>query len=1118
MNRRARVFFVTLFISFSIAPALFAQRTQGSISGTVFDASGAVVPGAKVTVTEEATSAARTVASDAEGRYTFDLLSVGSYTVSAELQGFAKFEQKGVFLDANQKLKLDVTLRPGAVTQTISVTEAPPLISTQTGEVGHVVSAEQTTELPAVSRNFQILNYLKPGVSSNEQIGGLTGLGVGLATNTGVSVNGTRASQLNWMVDGAVNMDMGSNENVLVFPGLDNIQEVKIAENSYGAEYGRNVGAAINIVTKSGTQTFHGGVWEFFRNDALNARNFFTPGKAKLRWNNFGGNVGGPVFWPGKYNSDRTKTFFFFSDDYRVARFGNIKQGEVPDAAMRSGDFSELLNLNNTFFPGQTVVLSDPTGRNCVVNNVIQALGSDSQPCLDSAALGLEKLIALPNRPGQSPNFVTALANKMFYQEQIFRVDHRISEKMQLMVRFIQDETVMGAPSIWDPDVFNFVGNDMRQPSKMASIQLTNSLSPSSVNTFQINYTNNTITQDPHEFVKGIADRSDLGITKVFPIDPKEGGNFFPFTGFQNFAGPNFGLPWGNRENLYEYRDDYSKVYGAHTIRAGGRFFKGQKNEPPGGNNVQGSFFFTNGGTNTTGLDYANFLLGYAFEYQEKSKLGKDYARWTDIEWYVADNWKIRPNLTVDYGIRHQIFLNPTEHRNQLSLFDPRRFDPAKSPVVNPDGTLTIGPNYDPLNGLIIAGDPKLPLGLTQNHYDTFGPRISFSWDPFNTAKTAIRGGFGTYYDRNRVTIYTNAGQNPPFLTNLTVFNTRLDNPGGTAATLFPPSLVSLDLTQVPSKVFNWSLGVQRLLPGAFTLDVSYIATRGIHLERNRDWNEPPPSAAPVSPDFRRPYLGYSGIIVNEKSASSTYHSLQVNVNRRFQRGIAVEASYTWSRALTDTSASFELAQNSYDLRPEWSPSSFDRTHMFVFNYIWDVPFGKSLTGIAKTFLGGWEVSGITSFQTGPPATAVLGSDVGGIGFTNPGGGGNTPLPGQGQRGDAVQGQDPNTGPKTAEQWFNANAFSLPAAGTLGNVGKNNIRLPGINNWDFSMIKNFAMRWYGGRFLGETAKWQFRAEMYNIFNHTQFKDLNTTFGAPGFGSAQDARDPRIIQFGLKLSW
>jgi len=724
MNRRARVFFVTLFISFSIAPALFAQRTQGSISGTVFDASGAVVPGAKVTVTEEATSAARTVTSAAEGRYTFDLLAVGSYTLSAEMQGFAKFEQKDIFLDANNKLKVDITLRPGTLSQTISVTETPPLISTETGEVGHVVSGEQTTELPAVSRNFQIFNYLKPGVSSNEQIGGLTGLGVGLATNTGTSVNGTRASQVNWMVDGAVNMDMGSNENVLVFPGLDNIQEVKIAENSYGAEYGRNVGPAINIVTKSGTQAFHGAGWEFFRNDALNARNFFTADRAKLRWNNFGFNVGGPVFWPGKYNSDRTKTFFFISDDYRVARFGTIKQGEVPNAAMRAGNFSELLSPNNTFFPGQTIVLTDPTGTGCIApgSNIIQPA------CIDANALAMENRMGLPNRVG-SPNFVTDLANKMFYQEQIFRVDHRFNDKMQLMVRFIQDETVMGAPSIWDPDVFNFVGNDMRQPSKMASITLTNSLSPTSVNTFQMNYTNNTITQDPHEFVKGIAGRADLTIKKLFPINPAEGGQYFPQITFQNFAGPNLGLPWGNRENLYEYRDDYSKVYGAHTIRAGGRFFKGQKNEPPGGS-VQGIFNFINGGATTTGFDFANFLLGDAFQYKEGSKLGKNYARWTDLEMYVADNWKVRPNLTIDYGVRYQLFLNPTEHRNQLSLFDPPRFDPTKAPPVSPDGSIPAGSVYDPLNGLILAGNPTSPWGL---------PKTTILCSPLGSAFRGIR-------------------------------------------------------------------------------------------------------------------------------------------------------------------------------------------------------------------------------------------------------------------------------------------------------------------------------------------------------------------------------------------
>lgn len=1111
MRVQRRFTFSFLVLLPFVAPNLLAQRTQGSVSGTVLDTSGAVVPSAKVTITELATGAARSIDSDNEGRYGFDLLPVGSYSLSAEMQGFQRFEQKGIFLDANQRLKLDIMLRPGALTQTVSVTETAPVISTETGEVGHIVSGEQATELPAVSRNFQILNYLKPGVSSNEQIGGLTGLGVGLATNTGTSVNGTRASQVNWMVDGAVNMDMGSNENVLVFPGLDSIQEVKIAENSYGAEYGRNVGPAINIVTKSGTQTFHGGIWEFFRNDALNARNFFTADKAKLRWNNFGGNIGGPVFWPGKYNSDRTRTFFFFSDDYRVARFGTIKQGEVPSAAMRNGDFSELLSPNNTFFPGQSITLTDPTGKGCITANVI------SSACIDPNAQGLQKRIDLPNRVG-SPNFVTDLANKMFYQEQTFRGDHRINDKMQLMVRFIQDETVMGAPSIWDPDQFNFIGNDMRQPSKMASITLTNTLSPTSVNTFQMNYTNNTITQDAHEFVKGIAERADLTIKKLFPINPVEGGQYIPFVYFQNFAGPGVGLPWGNRENLYEYRDDYSKVRGAHTLRAGGRFFKGQKNEPPGGN-VQGSYFFSNGGGTTTGLDYANFLLGDVFEYTEGSKLGKNYARWTDIEMYVADNWKIRPNLTVDIGVRHQLFLNPTEHRNQLSLFDVNRFDPSKAPPVDPSsGAIPAGAVYDPLNGLVLAGDPKFPLGLTQNHYNTFAPRLSFSWDPFKNGKTAIRGGFGSYYDRNRVTIYTQAGGNPPFVSFPVIFNTTLDNPGGTSATNFVPNLTNLDFTQVPSKIYNWSFGVQHLLPGSFTLDVSYVATRGLHLERDRDWNQPAPSAAPVFPYSRAPYLGYGTILTNEKSASSTYHSLQVNVNRRFQRGLALEASYTWSRALTDSSASFESAQDSYNLRAEWGPTAFDRTHMFVVNYIWDIPFGKSFSGAPKFFLSGWEMSGITSFQTGPTATAVLGNDNAGVGFVSNGGGGNTPLPNQGQRANAVAGQDPNSGPKTAEEWFNINAFSQPAAGTFGNVGKDNIRLPGINNFDFSLMKNFDMRWFSGRFQSETARWQFRAEMYNMWNHTQFHNLNTTFGIPGFGAVQSARDPRIIQVGLKLLW
>jgi carboxypeptidase family protein/TonB-dependent receptor-like protein len=1147
MRKSLLLVFVLCSLLASVAPA-FAQRTTASVRGTVTDPSKAIVPGATVTVTNRDTGLTRTTTTNAEGVYSVSELPVGRYSVAVELQGFKTATRTDIVLNVADDLKIDFELSAGALSETVSVSAESTPVKTVGGDVSGVITGQQVRELPLNGRNFLQLATLMPGVSAPDF---LNVKDKGLLGGSDLSVSGGGVTSNMWTVDGANNNDVGSNRTILVYPSVDAIEEFKILRNSYGAEFGQAGGAQINIVTRGGTNEFHGSGFYFGRNDKLDAKNYFLE-KAKqpkdeLRRNDFGWTLGGPIM--------KNKIQFFASQEWNKEKRGTPRAFFVPTAAERAGNF------NGPAIPGCTnrtpidPLTGAPFPGNQIPSNRLSPGGQ--------AFLNLYPLPNVAPAAGSCNNWVTSVTTPIDYRQENARLDYTISNSSRLMVRYTQDSWQNNAPSLytnlWGDDPFPAVDSNWDQPGRSFVASLNQNIGNRAVNTLQFSYSANKITVTRGGDVALNARINQL-IPSIFPSSGHEypGDEGHPvFWGGGGYAALWNEAPFHNNQDLYVFKDDYTLVFGKHMVKAGGLFSTNKKNEDVGGyGSFEQSSFWGSGGLpgwgSTTGNILSDFLLkDMTFGFSEASGQRQVPQRWRDLEFYVSDSWKASPRLTVDYGVRYSIFYNPYAADNRIMSFDPAAFrtaladDPCNG-LLQPPGTSwcqqagakggTTGPNRS----------------LFPEDYHNIAPRVGVAWDVNGDGKSAVRAGVGQFYLRERLSPGLNVGNNPPFIktvSGLRTLDSNADPCGCFGTTLGTPNSGREQSAKTPNN-WQWNVSYQREIFKHTTWDIGYVGNKGLDLLRTSDINQVLPgdnnhngiddrreyvlTNSQGAAGLLRPYgvFGDHRITMWEHTGHSMYHSLQTQVVSRWGAS-QLQLSYTLSRnranvALDDSSGGLSQSESRLDrtnAAADDGYASTDRRHVFNAALVLAGPTFEDQHGMRAALLGGWEVGTIVQAASGQAMTIY----TGGLPTFNggPSGTGYT----DNQRPNIVPGVSCRANDSTnQEQILNPGAVTLNdfQLGTIGNEPRGYCRGPGLFQTDLAFYKTMH--------ASSRAQVQLRFEIFNVFNNTNFlsNGINTSLSlqsvtldaaqtkitayTPGgtFGQATRTRDARQAQFGLKI--
>jgi len=1103
-----------------LAMAAWGQDTA-SIVGTVTDPSNAAIPAAKVLITNSDTGLVRSITTNTTGNYVAPELPIGHYRVRVEAAGFKTYERTGIALSVNDTVRADANLQVGESQESVTVEANQVQVQADSNEISKTITADQVADLATNGRNVIQLATMVPGAAAS-----IPDFDSPMAQNQNrsISFNGQRPDHNNWLINGGEAYDRGGGGILIVSPSQDAIEEFKVMTSNFAADLGQSSGGMISMATKSGTKQYHGSAFEYVRNDAFDANTFFAnlnhAAKPELRYNTFGFNLGGPV---PKIGHEK-KTFFFYNMEWRrLVQGGQINATSVPVAA-KGGDFSYLsspIHVPNTADPAAISRFAQyglTPGQNFPGNKIPAGL-------LDANAQALLSAGLFPAANAANNLYYAVNNNVTNYREETARVDHQIGSKLNLMASLIYDNGIQSqAPPLWAGGTYPTAGSVMSVPSWAGVVHATYTISPTLLNEASFNFNGNNI------------DVNDVGLYK------KPTGytvpNFFKANVDNKLPGISIGSPynisytpgwwpWNNTWRSWQGKDDISWTHGKHNVKLGGSYMYTHKYQQFQ-LNAGGQFNFD---SSATGNGFADFLLGFASSYSEPASVDYVHISNNTYTLYALDDWRVSNRLTLNLGLRWEGIPHAYDSENTASNFYPNLYNPAQAPNFLASGALdTNGPGFGTvsgialssvkfyLNGVGIAGRNGIPQGLVNNHWDTFAPRIGFAYDLTGHQTTVLRAGAGIFYERIGGNEEYNMGQNNvPFAYQSNPTQVYFDNPATSYTTgltasvpYFPASITTVDQQyKVPTSA-QWSLGIQHQVRENTLFSLTYVGNSNYHQSEGININSLTQNdphrlgvcgstcgytGPQLNANLYRPYQGWAAIAPMVLGANSNYNSLQFTVRTTLWKTLTLNSNYTWSHAFDIIDGEiFSNVNNPFNARWDYGPAGFDRRQISSTSFIYKAPFFRNADSqLTRTLLAGWEVSGIALFESGTPTSIGAGPDNLGLGGTT------------GNRANVIA---PITYPGTRLQWFSTSSFAKPGPLQWGTASRNDIVTPGRNNWNVAMFKAFQIK--------ENLRFEFRAETFNTFNHTQFNSLQTSVTSGNFGQLTGTAAPRTFQLGAKL--
>ncbi len=1074
---------ITLAILISLSQPAFSQ-VASRISGTVRDASQAAIPGVTVTAKETNRGTTLTTFTNDVGRYSFPNLPVGEYTIAAELPGFKRATTQKITLDVNQSVEMDITMEVGEVTEHVQVTSTAALLQTSDSQVGGLVENKEIVDLPLAARDFMQLTLLAAGVvesrdNTRHQTERATWLG-------SFSVHGQSAKYNQYLFDGIPGKEMQHETNIFA-PSIDAIQEIKIETSNYNAEFGSEAGGHINVVTKSGANELHGTLFEFLRNDKLDAKEKFADRRSKLNRNTFGATAGGPI--------RRDKTFFFGSWESMRLRQGFTQNTTVPTKAFRDGDFSALLGTD--FSNPQPIVIYDWTTKQPFPNNIIPK--NRLHPL---TARFLNEFVPLPNRPGRGgirpiSNYQSLEPQKTATDQFIARLDHEINANNRVYGRYIISDTDTLGPPVWPAFSYSHILRGQH-----VVLNWTHTLSPTSVFEVRGGYSRFKQTELVESaFKRDVSE--ELGLKGTCRKPDCWHAPFFTATDFSTMGNPS-GItqgqgvsgPRGWKNEIFQLHTSLFLVRRNHTVKFG---FTGNRYldtfpeaiRPAGQHDFNGQW---TRGAGSPGFALADLLLGLPRRIQASIDIfDPDFSNGHVMPW-IQDDWKVNRKLTLNLGLRYEWMGRPIAKRDEISNF--LQTGPRTAVIITPQDAGKPGFEKRPSN---------LGRSLLMNDNNNFAPRLGFAYQI--RENTVVRGAYGTFYQRDSANTWVGLSINPPFIrtgdvtleaNEQSIRDFPVDDLTPVVNFVKPgskPALIGMNIDWHEAYVQQWNLFLERAVTNKIVVKAGYVGNRAVGLQRENPPNEPPPGQGDIQ--SRRPFQNIGSVTLRSSTGQSSYHGLELQAQQRYSGSLSFISAYTWSKTLDSrTLLDLWFGGSSKGL------SSLHVGHRYSFAGVWEVPygrtrrFGNTAPAAVDAIAGGWQLSGILVFRSGFPLTVTTSGNIANTG-------GITQVPNRTREPNLARSQ------RTENRFFDTQAFSLPAQFTLGNAGINSIIGPGFANLDLSLTKVFPIR--------ETRSVQFRAEFFNATNHPNDGSPGTTFGSATFGRINSTfGDPRVLQFGLKV--
>jgi Carboxypeptidase regulatory-like domain/TonB-dependent Receptor Plug Domain len=1136
-----------LVLEFLLLSAAAIAQDTASLTGTIRDNTGAVIPDASVTLKNTATGIARDLKTNSAGEYVAAAVPPGQYNLTVSVAGFRKYQADGVILRVAQNARIDVTMRVGNTHEEVTVHgEGLAQVNTESSELGGTITGKELRQLQLNGRNFTQLITLVPGVSN--QTGQDEGV-VGAEGSISYSVNGGRTEYNNWEVDGGDMMDNGSNFSLNVYPSVEAIEEVQVLTSNYGAQYGKNGSGTVEVETKSGTNAFHGSLWEFARNEAFNAHNYFdVPGtpKAGYKKHDFGYSIGGPLW--------KNHTFFFWLQNWRRENVPYNFYSFVPSMANRQGDFNDVCNV-----PNPTDCPFDPNTGNPFDNNELPSIDPNGQVLLN--------MIPAPNLgSGANSIFAAAIGQPTHWREDLIRLDHDFNPKLRFTFRAIHDSwDTTKATVTWGGESFPTIGTHFIGPGVELVARLTATASPTLLNEFVASYTTDHIRQsntNPSVWTR----TSSFTMPGLFPdFGGKLPGICLSTSGAYGggFCEGPTAFPWENSNPTFTYRDNVTKSLGKHKLVFGGYFMNAEKNEMAY-TDLGGDLGFDSTSPVSTGNAFADLLMGNIANFSQASSQPKYHINFKIFEPYFQDDYHIRKNLTLNLGLRVSLFGTFWERNHLISNWRPSAYDPAAAPQLDIDGSITgqqgalIPGTGNPFDGMVQCGAGGIPRGCLSGHLFNPAPRLGFSWDPRGDGKMAVRGGYGVFFE------HTNGAEGnaenlegtPPIVETPTQYNVAGYNNVGGLGLLFPLSTTSIPDRAVWPYVQQWHLDIQRDLVHNTVATLAYVGAKGTHLTLQHELNQLVPVPAsenpflpgqPITDDicnsqagsvlqpeflvngntvqgqaginlavacgnnpdlFRTNYPGLGSIQRVEPTANSNYNALQFSL-RKTSGALTLDVAYTYSHSLDDSSDNQDSNfVNSYNPHQNYASSNYDQRHILTVAWTYELPYLRG-KGLSHTFLGGWQWAGIMTAESGTPFSVVNGvyGDSAGVADGTTGVGSYADLIGDPH---ASSNCPPLAAATKGIALFNCAAYTQTQGLTFGNSGRNSLNNPHRTNLDMSVFKVFKPK--------ENVQVQFRAEAFNVFNHTEWNGVNPYVSTTNFLFSTGAHMPRVLQFALRITF